>query len=141
MTCPPLFSLAFPCHMPLYSRSTRWTVFRPIGSRNKAPTAQTATRCSRLAEQHSIQFVIQRQHGGLEPSAQQGIRNTLHANAAIAPIEQQAVPLIVVAALMHQPTSLSMLSMIHDRDIVRLLCFHVLPSFCFHLLWLSVHWK
>ena len=79
-------------------------IFPPVGAWHEPRPAPTAAFAVPLIEQRCFQFPVQRQDCGLEIFADQRSGNALNADAWFpAVIQQQAVPGIVVAALMHQP--------------------------------------
>ena len=79
-------------------------VFPPVGPWHEPrPTPATAFAVP-LVEQRRFQFPVQRQDSGPEVFADQRPGNALNADAWFpAVIQQQTVPVIVVAALMYQP--------------------------------------
>jgi len=62
-----------------------------------------------------MQLIVYWQQRQCKPFAQQRIGNALHTDAAIATIQREAVSVIIVAALMHQPPRPSVLPVVHDR--------------------------
>ena len=62
---------------------------------------------------------VQRQDGHLEPPAQQRIGNTLHTDTFLHIVQQEAVSVTVVAALMGEPAGLAVLGVTHYRYVHR----------------------
>lgn len=81
-------------------------IFLPVGARQEQRPAPTAAFAVPLVEQRRFQFPVQRQDCGPEVSADQRPGNALDTDAGFpAIVQQQTVPIIVVAALMHQPSN------------------------------------
>ena len=78
-----------------------------------------------LREQRGAQANVQGKDGGAEPFTNQRICNALRTNTFLAVVQEQAVPAIVVAALMYQPPGCAVLLVGHVRDFRR--C-HFTPS-------------
>ena len=67
--------------------------------RKQFPTLPAAPRPASLHD-FGIKGRVQRQDGGLEPPAQQRIGNALHTDTFLPIVQQEAVPVTVIAALM-----------------------------------------
>ena len=93
-----------------------FAVFRPVGTGEKRLAADSAPLLFLLMKQSSLQRFIQRQDSGAEPPAQQGAGNALHAHAFFAIVKGEAVPAVIVAALMNQLSCPAVLGIGHDRD-------------------------
>ena len=79
-------------------------VFPPIGVRPEQRSAATTGLAALLVKQRRFQVSVQRQDSGPEVFADQRPGDTLGADAGFpAVVQQQAVPINIVAALMHQP--------------------------------------
>ena len=79
-------------------------VFRPIGTWEKQSPALTAPFTFFSVEHRRLQLPVQRQDSGPKVFADQRTGDALNADAGFpAVVQQQAVPIIVIAALMHQP--------------------------------------
>ena len=91
-------------------------VFCPVGAGKKGVTADSALFMFLPIKQSSRQGVIQGQDSGTEPVAQQGVGNALHAHAFFAIVKGEAVPAVIVAALMNQLSCPAVLGIGHDRD-------------------------
>ena len=93
-----------------------WAVFGPVGLWHKYSATLGATfhlvpAFGDLGTQGRIQW----EDGGPEPTAQQRIGNTLNTNTFFAIVQQQTVPVTVIAALPHQLPGLAILRVIHFR--------------------------
>ena len=91
-------------------------VFRPVGTGKEGLAADSAPLLFLLMKQSSLQRFIQRQDSGAEPPAPQGAGNALHAHAFFAIVKGEAVPAVIVAALMNQLSCPAVLGIGHDRD-------------------------
>ena len=95
------FSLAFCLFLPAYLHRTIRAVFGPVGVwRKRRPADGTAFDLVPAFGDLGTQGRVQRQDGHLEPPAQQRIGNTLHTDTFLPIVQQEAVPVTVVAALM-----------------------------------------
>ena len=82
------------------------TVFPTIGARTEQRPTLAAAFAVPLVEQRRFQFPVQWKDCGPKIFANQRSGNALDTDAGFPPIvQQQAVPTIIVAALMHQPTN------------------------------------
>ena len=79
-------------------------VFPPVCFGEKIPAALGTAFPVCPVQKGGFQFPVQRQHGGNEPAAQEGIADTLHTHARLAVIQHNTIPVVIVAALMHKPT-------------------------------------
>lgn len=69
-------------------------------------------------QQGGFQLLVQRQHGDPEPLTQQGVGNALHADTFLPIVQRDAVAVVVVAALAHQPPRPAVLRIGHDGQLV-----------------------
>ena len=84
--------------------SAIWAVFRPVRTGDKHGPALTAPFTLLAMEQSRFHLPVQRQDSGPKVFADQGTGNTLNADAWLpAVVQQQAVPIVIIAAFMHQP--------------------------------------
>ena len=80
------------------------TVFPPVGARQEQRPAPAAVFTFVLVEQRRFQLSVQRQDCGPEIFADQRPGNTLNADTGFpAVVQQQAVSINVVTALVYQP--------------------------------------
>ena len=87
-------------------------VFPPVGFGEKIPAALGTAFPVCPVQKGGFQFPVQRQHGGNEPAAQEGIADTLYTYARLAVIQQDTVAVVIVAALMHKAAGGSVLLLI-----------------------------
>ena len=93
------FPLARRLFLPAYLHRTIRAVFGPVGVWRKwRPADGTAFDFVPAFGDLGAQGRVQRQDGHLEPPAQQRIGNHLHAHAALAVVQRQAVATVVVGA-------------------------------------------
>jgi hypothetical protein len=86
------------------SSSTAWAVLAPVGTWAEQHPAAATRLTVFLVEQHRFQFPVQRQDSSTEIFADQGTGDALNADARLpAIVQQQAVPIYIVAALVYQP--------------------------------------
>ena len=79
-------------------------IFRPVGAGNEYRFAFATLFTFPLMEQNRLQFFVQRQNSGSKVFANQRSGYALNADAWFpAIIKQQTIPIVIVAALMHQP--------------------------------------
>ena len=95
---------------------TGLAVFRPVGTGKEGLAADNAPLLFLLMKQSSLQRFIQRQDSGTKPPAQQGAGNALHVYAFFSIVKGEAVPAVIVAALMNQLSCPAVLGIGHDRD-------------------------
>jgi len=82
---------------------TGWTVFGPVGLRHKcSSTLGAAFHLFPVFGDLDTQGRIQREDSSPEPPAQKRIGNALNTNTFFAIVQQQTVPVTVIAALPHQ---------------------------------------
>ena len=99
------FPVSFPLALGLFAaahphRAIR-AVFRSVGLRRKRSPAFTAAfHFVPVFRDLGVQDRVQREDSGLKPPAQQRIGNALYANTFFAIVQQQTVPVTVIAALM-----------------------------------------
>ena len=109
-------SLPFGLLLPAYPHRAIRAIFRPVGFRCKCSSAHGAPLHSVPAlDDLGIQRPVQRENSGTKPPAQQRIGNALDAHTFLAVVQQEAVPVTVVAALMRQLPGLAVLRVIHSR--------------------------
>ena len=93
------FPLAFRLFLPAHLHRTIRAVFSPVGVGSKRrPADGAAFDFVPAFGDLGAQGRVQRQDGYLEPPAQQRIGNHLHAHAALAVVQRQAVAAIIVGA-------------------------------------------
>ena len=97
------------------------TVKRVVPGRGKQPSALPASplSASKRREQSGAQTSVQREDGGTEPAAHQRIGDTLRTDTFLAVVQKQAIPAIVVTALMHQSPGGAVLLIGHVGDLGR----------------------
>ena len=94
------FPLAFRLFLSAYLHRTIRAVFGPVGvGRKRRPADGAAFDLVPAFGDLGAQGRVQRQDGHLEPPAQQRIGNTLHTDTFLPIVQQEAVPVTVVAAL------------------------------------------
>ena len=120
MTFSPLFPLALGGLYPLHPSGTVRAVFGAVGTGQKIAAAHTAPLPVQPVKQGCFQFLVQRQHRRLEPSAQQGVGNALDTDTFLPIVQRKAVAAIVIAALMHQTPRPAVLPVVHDGDFIML---------------------
>ena len=82
---------------------TGWTIFSPIGAWIESRSTQTAGLVGCSMKKRRLQIPVQRQDRRPEVFADQRLGNALDADVRIPSIvQQQAIPVVVVAALMYQ---------------------------------------
>ena len=106
MTFLPLFPLSLGGFAFLHAPGAAGAVFPPVGFGGKERPANSTAFPASPAQEGGFQCFIKGQDSGSKPAAEQRIADTLHTDARLAVLQQQAVPAVIVAALMH-------LSLIH----------------------------
>ena len=110
------FPLAFCLFATAHSFGAGWAIFSPVGLRHKySVTLGAAFHLVPVFGDLGSQGRIQRENSSPEPPTQQRIGNALNTNAFFAIVQQQTVPIAVVAALPHQLPGLAILWVIHSR--------------------------
>jgi len=114
------FPVPFPLSFCLFAAAhpfgTGWTVFGPVGLRHKcSSTLGAAFHFVPVFRDLGVQSRVQRENSSPEPTAQQRIGNALNTNTFFAIVQQQTVPVTVIAALPHQLPGLAVLRVIHSR--------------------------
>ena len=103
-------------------------VFGPVGLRHKyCATLGAAFHLAPVFGDLGVQGRVQREDGGPKPPAQQRIGNALHTNAFFPIVQQGAVVVTIITALMRQSPGLAVLAVIHSRYVHRS-CVHSFPS-------------
>ena len=96
--------LPFRLFLPAYTGRTIRAVFGPVGLWHKGgPAHGTAFHFLPVSADLGAQGRVQRQDGGPEPPAQQRIGNALDANTFLPVVQQEAVSVTVIAALVREP--------------------------------------
>ena len=114
------FPLAFRLFLPAHLHRTIRAVFGPVGVGSKrSPADGAAFDLVPAFGDLGAQGRVQRQDGHLEPPAQQRIGNTLHTDTFLPIVQQEAVSVTVVAALMGEPAGLAVLGITHSRYVHR----------------------
>ena len=99
-------------------------VFGPVGFWDVPAAAQDALFSFPAVEQGGAQALVQGQHRRPEPLADQRIADALRADTFLPIVQQEAVAVLVVAALMHQPPDGSVLLVVQTDDVIG----HARPS-------------
>ena len=108
--------LPFGFFLPAHTGRTIRAVFGPVGLWHKGgPAHGTAFHFLPAFADLGAQGRVQRQDGGPEPPAQQRIGNTLDANTFLPVVQQEAVSVTIIAALVREPPGLAVLAVIHSR--------------------------
>ena len=141
------FPLSFCLFAAAHPFGTGWTVFGPVGLRRKCGPALTAAfHFVPAFRDLGVQGRVQREDGGPKPPAQQRIGNALHTNTFFPIVQQEAVAVTVITALMRQTPGLAVLAVIHSRYVHRS-CVHSFPgvtrkmpsTFCLMMPYFCVH--
>lgn len=104
-------------------------VFGPVRLRlERGPTLAAAFHFIPVFDDFGVQGSVQWEDGCLKPPAQQRIENALYANTFLAIVQQQAITVTVITALMRQTPSLAVLRVIHSRY-AHNSCVHSFPGF------------
>ena len=91
-------------------------VFGPVGLRHKyCATLGAAFHLVPVFGDLGVQDRVQREDGGPKPPAQQRIGNALHTNTFFPIVQQGAVAVTIITALMRQSPGLAVLAVIHSR--------------------------
>ena len=99
-------------------------VFPPVGSRHEhRPALGTGPRLP-LVEQGGAQLLVCWQDGGAKPFTVEGICNTLWADTFLTIVQQKAVAIVVIAAVMDQPSDSPVLLIVQTNDVIG----HARPS-------------
>ena len=110
------FPLSFCLFATAHPFGAGWAVFSPVGLRHKySVTLGAAFHLVPVFGDLGTQGRIQRENSSPEPPAQQRTGNALNTNTFFAIVQQQTVPVTVVAALPHQLPGLAILRVIHSR--------------------------
>ena len=110
------FPLAFCLFATAHSFGAGWAIFSPVGLRHKyIVTLGAAFHLVPVFRNLGPQSHIQREDGSPEPLVQQRIGNALNTNTFFAIVQQQTVPVTVIAALPQQLPDLAILLAIHSR--------------------------
>lgn len=114
------FPLAFRLFLPAHLHRAIRAVFGPVGvGRKRRPADGAAFDFVPAFGDFGAQGRVQRQDGHPEPPAQQRIGNTLHTDTFLPIVQQEAVSVTVVAALMGEPAGLAVLGITHVLALVR----------------------
>ena len=117
MTFLPLFPLPFGGVYPLHASGAVRAVFPPVGFWEEERPADSAAFPASPAQEGGFQCFIKGQDSGSKPAAEQRIADTLYTHARLAVLQQQAVPAVIVAALMHKAAGCPVLAVVHAGDI------------------------
>lgn len=110
------FPLSFCLLAAAHPSGTGWTVFGSVGLRHKCSAALGAAfYLVPVFRNLGPQSHIQLEDGSPEPLAQQRIGNALNTSTFFAIVQQQTVPVTVIAALPQQLPGLAILLVIHSR--------------------------
>ena len=122
------FPLSFCLFAAAHPFGAGWAVFGPVGLRHKyCATLGAAFHLVPVFGDLGTQGRIQRENSSPEPPAQQRIGNALNTNTFFAIVQQQTVPVTVVATFPHQLPGLAVLRVIHSRYAHRS-CVHSFPG-------------
>ena len=113
VTFPPLFPLPRSGFHFLHASGAVRAVFPPVGFLEEERPADSAAFPASPAHEGGFQCFIKGQDGGSKPAAEQRIADTLHTHAGLSLLQQQAVPAVIVAALMHKAAGCPVLAVIH----------------------------
>ena len=113
----PPFPFTFRFLPPVNSGGTVRAVFPPVGFWEEERPADSAAFPASPAQEGGFQCFIKGQDSGGKPAAEQRIADTLYTHARLAVLQQQAVPAVIVAALMHKAAGCPVLAVVHAGDI------------------------
>ena len=94
-----MFPLPFGGVYPLHASGAVRAVFPPVGFWEEERPADSAAFPASPAQEGGFQCFIKGQDSGGKPAAEQRIADTLYTHARLAVLQQQAVPAVIVAAL------------------------------------------
>lgn len=95
---------------------TAWTIFCPVGTWQEPRPAAAAAFAVPAVQQYGFQFTIQRKNRSPKIFTDQRLGNALSADAGFpAVVQQEAVAVNIVAALMYQPLNNAKLLVVQMR--------------------------
>ena len=97
------FALSLGFFAAAYSGGAVGAVFPPVGFGDKSRAADRTPFPAPPVQKGCGQLPVKGQDSHTEPAAHEGKGNALDAHARLPVVQQQAVPLVIVTALMHQP--------------------------------------
>ena len=109
------FALSLGFFAAAYSGGAVGAVFPPVGFGDKSRPADGAAFPAPPVQEGCGQFPVKGQDSHTEPAAHEGMGNALDAHARLPVVQQQAVPLVIVTALMYQPPRPPVLAVVHSR--------------------------
>ena len=118
MTFLPLFLLSLGGFDFLHASGAAGAVFSPVGFGDKGRAADGAPFPAPPVQEGCGQLPVKGQDSHTEPAAHEGKGNALDAYARLPVVQQQAVPLVVVTALMHQPPRPPVLAVVHAGQVI-----------------------
>ena len=115
MTFLPLFPLSLGGFDFLHASGAVGAVFSPVGFGDKGRAADGAPFLAPPVQEGCGQLPVKGQDSHTEPAAHEGKGNALDAHARLPVVQQQAVSLVIVTALMHQPP---VLAVVHAGQLI-----------------------
>ena len=118
MTSLPLFPLSLGGFEFLHAAGAVGAVFPPVGFGDKCRAADRTPFPAPPVQEGCGQLPVKGQDSHTEPPAHEGKGNALDAYARLPVVQQQAVSLVVVTALMHQPPRPPVLAVVHVGQVI-----------------------
>ena len=118
MTSLPLFPLSLGGFDFLHASGAVGAVFSPVGLGDKCRAADRTPFPASPVQEGCGQLPVKGQDSHTEPAAHEGKGNALDAHARLPVVQKQAVPPVIVTALMYQPPRPPVLAVVHAGRVI-----------------------